>query len=488
MSDSNIQEQVMTVRVPNPTDDKSFHIMKYNASMKMDLSSWSQVRMVRENNQKYINTFQTEETPKFGAGSAFGKDAKEEARRKKLGIVSRKYRSEAQPWLLKVGGKTGKKYRGVREGGITANTTYYVFTHGNDGVVSAYPISEWYNFTPIMRYKTLDVDEAEEKFAQRGKILNKWSVMVNKKVKTGGEEGEAEEQEEQIGKKGKGGGGKKDFKVSDMDDWDEDDDAFASSDDDDEKKKKDESEDEDGNKKRSKDTKKKGKKKKDSDNEAFEDSDDGDDEGREVDYMSDESSDSEDEMLEEHNIKGVDQDEGLSKMLDSDSSSDEENKDKKDENEDKDDKKKEDGEEGANASAKKKKSKSGSKNSSRAATPTEEAVQDKGDKAEKRKAIVANIIDGNPEPASKKSRLEQFASNSNQGGAAPESNSDVLNEETVRRYLKRKQMTTTDLVKKFRNKKTGINNQQLVPLLSSILKKINPDKQKVKGVTYLSLK
>ena len=32
--------------------------------------------MVRENNQKYINTHQTEETPKFGAGSAFGKDAK----------------------------------------------------------------------------------------------------------------------------------------------------------------------------------------------------------------------------------------------------------------------------------------------------------------------------------------------------------------------------------------------------------------------------
>jgi transcription initiation factor TFIIF subunit alpha len=229
MSDNNVQEQVMTVRVPNPTDDKSFHIMKYNASIKMDLSSWSQVRMVRENNQKYINTHQTEETPKFGAGSAFGKDAKEEARRKKLGIVSRKYRSEAQPWLLKVGGKTGKKYRGVREGGITNNTTYYVFTHGNDGVVSAYPISEWYNFTPIMRYKTLDVDEAEEKFAQRGKILNKWSVMVNKKVKTGGEEAEGEEPEEETGKKGKGGGGKKDFKVSDMDEWDEDDDAFASS-------------------------------------------------------------------------------------------------------------------------------------------------------------------------------------------------------------------------------------------------------------------
>ena len=35
-----------------------------------------------------------------------------------------------------------------------------------------------------MRYKTLDADEAEEKFAQRGKIMNKWAVMVNKKVRT----------------------------------------------------------------------------------------------------------------------------------------------------------------------------------------------------------------------------------------------------------------------------------------------------------------
>ena len=45
------------------------------------------------------------------------------------------------------------------------------------------------------RYKTLDADEAEEKFAQRGKILNKWAVMVNKKVKSGVEE-EVEEPEE----------------------------------------------------------------------------------------------------------------------------------------------------------------------------------------------------------------------------------------------------------------------------------------------------
>lgn len=471
-------DQEFTVRVPNSTDDKSYHVMKYNNSNKVDFTNWSQVRMVRENNQKFMNLYQQEDQPKFGAGSAFGKDLKEEARRKKLGIISRKYNAEAQPWLLKVGGKTGKKFKGVREGGITANTTYYVFQHGKDGVVQAYPISHFYNFTPINRYKALDAEEAEEKFAQRGKIMNKWSTMVFKKVKAGGEEGEEGGGDEDDDNKTKGGG-KKDFKVSDMDEWEDDDDIFGS---DSDKEKEDGSDDDDGKKKKGKDTKKKKKKKKD-DDEAFEDSDDGDDEGREVDYMSDESSDSEQDILDEAHVKGVDQDEGLAKMLDSDSSSDEEKdkEKKKEEEKEKEDKKKEDEEDGGK---KKKKGKGGSKNSSRAASPTDDGV-DKSDKADKRKALVANIIDG--EPASKKTKFEQFSSNPSAGGGAT-SISDAVNEETVIRYLKRRPMTTTDLVKKFRTKKTGINNAQLVPLLSSILKKINPDKQKTKGVTYLSIK
>jgi len=472
------QEQEFVVRVPNSTENKSFHVMKYNASNNIDFSTWSQVRMVRENNMKVFAPGKTDDNPKFGAGSAFGKDLKEEARRKKLGIITKKYRPEDQPWLLKIGGKTGRKYKGVREGGITDNTTYYVFTHGKDGVVQAYPLSQWYNFTPIIRYKTLDADEAEERFAQRGKILNKWAVMVNKKVKSGVEE-EVEEPEEGE-KKAKGKDSKKELKISDMDDWEEDDDVFGS---DSEKEEDDEKEDK---KKRSKDTKKKTKKKKD-DNEAFEDSDDGDDEGREVDYMSDESSDSEDEMIQEANIKGVDQDEGLAKMLDSDSSSEDEEKKKEGEEEDK---KKKKGDENGEGSGGKKKSKggskAGSKNSSRATTPTEEV--EKTDKAEKRKAIVANILDPNAEPAGKKSRLEQFGASSQSGGSTSVSNNDAISEDTVRRYLRRRPMTTTDLLKKFRSKRTGIQNAQLVQLLAHILKKINPHKQKVKGVTYLSLK
>ena len=34
------------------------------------------VRMVRENNQKFLNFNKGEDEPKFGAGSAFGKDMK----------------------------------------------------------------------------------------------------------------------------------------------------------------------------------------------------------------------------------------------------------------------------------------------------------------------------------------------------------------------------------------------------------------------------
>merc|ERR1712096_10303 len=51
--------------------------------------------------------------------------------------------------------------------------------------------------------------------------------------------------------------------------------------------------------------------------------------GREVDYMSDESSASEEEIEKERELKGVDQDQGLSKMLDSDDSESDDEKKKK---------------------------------------------------------------------------------------------------------------------------------------------------------------
>merc|ERR1712240_569995 len=113
---------------------------------------------------------------------------------------------------------------------------------------------------------------------------------------------------------------------------------------------------------------------------------------------------------------------------------------------------------------------------------------EKMDKDQKRKAMVAGLLDPNASNESnvKKSRLEQFGGSAGASGSI--AGTEAITEEAVRRYLKRRPMTTTDLLKKFRSKKTGIMNAQLVQLLANILKKINPHKQKVKGVTYLSLK
>lgn len=477
------QEQEFTVRVPPRNERKKYHVMKFNASLNIDFSKWTQARMVRENNQKILNQQPQDDDPKFGAGSVFGKDVKEEARRKKLGITRKVYDPEAQPWLMRVGGKGGRKYKGIREGGVSNNTTFYVFTHGKDGAFEAFPIKDWYNFTPIQRYKTLDAEEAEERFANRGKVLNKWSVMVHRKLKPDQEDAELDGEEGE--KKGKKGAEKKEFKISDMDEWEGSDDGLDT---DEEKEKKDDSDDDGKGKKRSKDTKKKSKKKEVED-EAFDDSEDDDRQDREVDYMSDESSDSEEEEEEKADAKGVDQDEGLSKMLDSDESSDEDkDKDKDKEEEDDEDetgkkkKKKSSSRGNSDDEEEGKMKKKGSTNNSRSGTPTKDV--EKVDKAEKRKAMVANLLDPNAEAPAKKSRLEQF------GAAAPAAmqGNEAISEEAVRRYLKRRPMTTTDLLKKFRSKKTGIQNAQLVQLLANILKKINPHKHKVKGVTYLSLK
>jgi hypothetical protein len=47
--------------------------MKFNASLNIDPTKWSQVRMVRENNKKDFRGHD-EEMPKFGAGSEFGRE------------------------------------------------------------------------------------------------------------------------------------------------------------------------------------------------------------------------------------------------------------------------------------------------------------------------------------------------------------------------------------------------------------------------------
>lgn len=189
--------------------------MKFNASLNVEFSNWTQARLERENNLKDFKP--DEDMPKFGAGSEFGRDQREEARKKKYGIISKKYNPDDQPWLLRLGGKSGKRYRGVREGGIAENASYYVFTQASDGAFEAFPISEWYQFSPTQIYKTLNAEEAEEEFGRRDKVFNYFSIMLKKRLKND-DEGEGEG-EENLKKDKKLYKASKDFKISDMDDW-----------------------------------------------------------------------------------------------------------------------------------------------------------------------------------------------------------------------------------------------------------------------------
>ncbi|XP_017879722.1 general transcription factor IIF subunit 1 [Ceratina calcarata] len=497
--------------------------MRFNATLNVDFSKWTQVKMERENNMKEYKGIE-EEMPKFGAGSEFGRDAREEARRKKFGITSRKYKPEDQPWILKSGGKTGKKFKGIREGGVSENAAYYVFTHAADGAIEAFPLHEWYNFQPIQRYKALSAEEAEQEFSRRNKVMNYFSLMLRKRLRND-EEGADDEELIDGGKGKKPTKKEKDLKISEMDEWMDTDDDDSGSDEEEAKKS---SEEEDSKKKKKgkvEVAKKKKKKKNASDDEAFEESDDGDEEGRECDYISD-SSDSESELEQQKEIKSVAEEDALRKLLASDEEDeDEEEADKKDgdedkeeddEHKDKDDKDKDKTNKDADKKKdKKKKKKQSKKKDSKKLAPGKESSSDfssdsdsesdtvkekdnkKSNSAHSSRSATptAGISDslkrkqaGSPDISqAKKLKLDNF-NLVPVTSYIPGASESGITEDAVRRYLMRKPMTTTELLQKFKSKKTGLTSEQLVNVMTQILKKINPTKQTIKNKMYLSIK
>ena len=46
----------------------------------------------------------------------------------------------------------------MKEGGITENASYFVFKQSADGAFEAFPLHEWYNFTPVAKYKSLNAE------------------------------------------------------------------------------------------------------------------------------------------------------------------------------------------------------------------------------------------------------------------------------------------------------------------------------------------
>ena len=63
-----------------------------------------------------------------------------------------------------------------------------------------------------------------------------------------------------------------------------------------------------------------------------------------------------------------------------------------------------------------------------------------------------------------------------------------LTEDVVRRYLMRKPMTTKDLLYKLNPKKTGLSSEEVVKRVTMILRKLNPEKRKIKDKMYWHIK
>ncbi|NXO01758.1 T2FA factor, partial [Rhinopomastus cyanomelas] len=498
------------VRVPKTTN-KRYNIMAFNAADRVSFSSWNQARLERDLSNKKI--YQEEELPESGAGSEFNRRLREEARRKKYGIVLREFRPEDQPWLLRVNGKTGRKFRGVRKGGVTQNASYYVFTQCPDGAFEAFPVQQWYNFTPLAKHRTLTAEEAEEEWERRNKVLNHFSIMQQRRLRDQNEE----EEEEKVKKAKKKWG---DLKIHDLED-----NLELSS----EETEGSEAEEEKIPKAKKKLLSgKKKKKKKNLVDEAFEDSDDGDFEGQEVDYMSDVSSSSLDQdvgkakvMKEDDAPKGIDEESESSEESEEEKAAEEKEeeeeekkastpqektrkKDSSDESDTSDDSDIESVTSSAIFLTKKKTppkrerwgSASSSRGGSRPGTPPEPSST-----SNTLRAAASKLEQGRRQspggaepPAAKRLKLDpgppsgKSTPQPHSGKSTPSSGEVQLTEEAVRRYLGRKPMTTKDLLKKFQTKRTGLSSDATVNVLAQILKRLNPERKVIGDKMHFFLK
>ena len=248
----------------------------------------------------------------------------------KYGIKKSKFNESDQPWNLsvttldtqsdmkkKVNGKSDTKpkfitreFCGKKEGGIGEGSMYFIFTQRPDFTFEAHPVEDWFNFRRKIQHRTLTDEEAEAAWDKRDKIVNHLNYMARKRlhINEEGEEG-AEDGTSKNQNKGVKKEKSNDLMIHDNEDYD----LYMSG--------SDSEEESDGDEKNKK--KKKTKKAKPTEDdeekpaEAVEDSDDGDEEGAEVVYASDVSSENEEIIDSKIAPRGLDE-------LTSSSSSDDE--------------------------------------------------------------------------------------------------------------------------------------------------------------------
>ncbi|CAG2231841.1 GTF2F1 [Mytilus edulis] len=423
---------------------KIYKMMKFSSGNELDFVKLSEtpVRMERENNFKeYKTANDIGQMPKFGAGSEFGREQKEIARKKKYGIMMKNYNPSDQPWLLKIGKN--------KETGMQCSPQ-------------------------------------ADMTLRRDKTLNYFSIMVRKRCRNDEDLDKVDEEEKNLKVK-TSKKSSKDLVLTDIDEWldlsdDEDDDDNDEEDGDEDSKKKKKG------KKLAKKIKKKRTAKHNSDDEAIEESDEGDYDDKEVDYISDSGSSSEEEgaKKDKYEEKGVDEEKGLRKLIGSDEEESEE-EEKKEENKEKEEK-----------------AKKGDEDESSSSSSGEDSDIEKDEglasaiflqqEAKRNSPVPRSDTPSSMETEDKKSmkrKLEGEASSSKKMRTDSPSvggSKEGITESAIRRYLMRKPMTPKELVQKFKSKKLNISKEQMTSTIAQLLKKINPDKKIINKAMYLSLK
>lgn len=418
--------------------------------------------------------------------------------------------NDHQPWQIKFGsGRAGRRFKAIKEGGVGENASYFVFYKSKDSkdTYEVCPVDEWYNMSATQRYKTLTAEEAEAKFEQRHKILNQFSIM-----KKSGENSE----------EGPSGRDSKAFKVSEMDEWDRSGDDLDSSD-----NENGHDSDSQQKKQRKKKNAKKEKDEEDAPDEGKEESDEGDFEQREVDYMSDTSSESsapEGEERDENDVKGIAEEEALRDLLSTDDEEETANPQQKgmkfsddknalgsvDIKQDPDGEGSEDSSDsddydvdedkmdsmfmkkGLPAQLVKqevKQDQDSSNGPSSVANPTQSASSGSSQRSQpaaKRKAV-PETSQPTVQPAPKKLRESEPSTSASSG-------QERVIEDLVKKYLSRKPMTLKNLLKEIKSKlkrlggTTSEMDNDIVNTIAIIMKRLNPDRQRINDVTYFSLR
>ncbi|RDD46496.1 General transcription factor IIF subunit 1 [Trichoplax sp. H2] len=457
----------------------------------------------------------TEEVPEFGEGSAYRYHQREELKRK------RRSRSGEQninklPWFLDVGdGDNAKKFKGSQEGDIQTNSDYYLMTQSSNGAFQVAPVTSFIKFYSIPKYYTLNIDEAEEQMQRNEVIYDHFNFMTAKRIKQSENDKQSPSSEVRLRLVER----KTNEKSSSSSDYESEDESKAKA----RKRKQDALE-----AKKHKSKYGKIKVRGDEDDAESEVSDDAESEGFEVDYMSDTVSSNEEIQHKEDKPQendGIPDEIGGSEN--SVYSSDENDEDltksglemKKllnrsdNDNSDSDIPEDFDADEELSKSTvwvqNKDKKKISSEESS---SSSEEESVNKSTKAKKTAAIVAkaknnalvNLADradfptrvakeknkrsSENQPSKPAKRVKTEVGNREDSSSIASEIKDYVTPEAVARYLKRKPMTTSELIKKFKKYFKDSKDKRSINFIAEIIRKLNPERKVSGGATYFYLK